>query len=46
MKRKNSLYIKDILDALDKINEFTENMNFNDFAKDDKTSSAIVRKTE
>lgn len=46
MKRLKSLYVKDMLDAIDKINEFTENMTFEEFLLDDKTSSAVVRKLE
>ena len=41
MKRKSSFYIKDIIDAIAKIEEFVENMDFDDFIKDDKTSSAV-----
>ncbi len=46
MKRKASFYIKDIIDAITKIEEFVEDMDFNDFVRDDKTSSAVVRKLE
>ena len=46
MKRKSSLYIKDILEAMEKIEEFTQGMSFENFTKDDKTSSAVVRKLE
>lgn len=46
MKRKSSLYIKDIIDAITKIEEFVKDMTFDDFLKDDKTSSAVVRKPE
>ena len=46
MKRKLSLYIKDIIDAIIKIHEFTEGMNFKEFVQDDKTSSAVIRKLE
>ncbi len=42
MKRKSSLYIKDILEAMKKIEEFTQGMSFEDFIRDDKTSSAVV----
>ncbi|MDI3517046.1 MAG: hypothetical protein PWP09_1112 [Thermotogota bacterium] len=42
MKRKSSFYIKDIIDAIAKIEEFVENMDFDDFIKDDKTSSAVI----
>ncbi|HEW92275.1 MAG TPA: DUF86 domain-containing protein [Thermotogaceae bacterium] len=46
MKRKSSLYIKDLLEAMEKIEEFTQGMSFEDFIQDDKTSSAVVRKLE
>lgn len=43
MKRKSSLYLKDILAAIQKIDEFIEGMNFEQFLEDDKTSSAVIR---
>ncbi len=46
MKRRASLYIKDIIDAIEKIEEFTEGMGFDDMISDDKTASAVVRKIE
>jgi uncharacterized protein with HEPN domain len=46
MKRKASLYIKDMIDAITKIEDFIGDMTFNDFVQDDKTSSAVVRKLE
>lgn len=46
MKRKSSLYLKDILTAIQKIDEFIEGMNFEQFLEDDKTSSAVIRKLE
>ncbi len=46
MKRDYKLFIKDILDCIDKIEEFAGNMKLEDFVKDDKTSSAVVRKLE
>lgn len=46
MKRKSSFYIKDILDAIDKIEQFTSGMDYLGFANDDKTSSAVIRKIE
>ena len=41
-----SLYLKDILDALEAITQFVEGMEFDDFKQDDKTSSAVMRKLE
>jgi len=46
MKRDYMLYIKDILDSIEKIEDFIGDMDFDEFAKDDKTSSAVVRKLE
>jgi uncharacterized protein with HEPN domain len=44
--RNHKLYLRDILDAIDRIESFVENMNFEDFCADDKTSSAVIRKFE
>ena len=46
MRRKASLYIKDMIDAITKIEEFVKDMDFNYFIQDDKTASAVVRKIE
>jgi len=46
MKRDYKLYIKDILDCIEKIEEFVRGMSFDEFVKDDKTNSAVVRKLE
>lgn len=44
--RDYKLYIKDILEAIESIEKFVKGMNFDKFIKDDKTSSAVVRKFE
>lgn len=44
--RKHSLYVKDILDAINQIEKFTNGMSRPKFQGDDKTSSAVVRKLE
>jgi len=44
--RDSKLYLKDILDAMDSIELFVEGMDFEEFKKDDKTSSAVIRKFE
>ncbi len=44
--RDSKLYLKDILDAMDSIEIFVEGMDFEKFKKDDKTSSAVIRKFE
>ncbi len=46
MNRKYLLFIKDMLDAIDRILEFVEGMDFRAFAADDKTMSAVLRKIE
>jgi len=46
MKRKSSLYIKDIIDAITKIEEFIKGITYQEFVNDDKTSSAVIRKIE
>jgi len=45
-KRDLKLYIKDILNAIDSIEQFIEGMKYEDFIKDDKTTSAVIRKFE
>lgn len=44
--RDYRLYLKDILDAMEKIEKFVEDMSFEKFKEDDKTSSAVVKKFE
>ena len=44
--RDPELYLKDILDAMDAIEKFVEGMEFDEFKRDDKTSSAVIRKFE
>lgn len=46
MKRDYKLFVKDILIAIDKIEEFVGNMDIGEFIKDDKTSTAVVKKIE
>ena len=46
MMRDNSLFIKDILDAIEKIEAFIGCLDFEEFITDDKTASAVVRKLE
>jgi len=41
-----TLYLKDILEAMEAIERFVEGMEFEDFKMDDKTSSAVIRKFE
>jgi len=44
--RNHSLYLKDILNAIEAIEKFVEGMEFDGFKQDDKTSSAVIRKFE
>ena len=46
MKRDYRLFIKDIVDAIESIEEFVAGMDFEGFKNDDKTVSAVVRKLE
>jgi uncharacterized protein with HEPN domain len=46
MKRDYKLFVKDILDAIDKIEEFIGRMEYGEFIQDDKTSTAVVKKIE
>lgn len=46
MRREYLFFLKDILDAMEKIEEFIDDMNFEEFIKDDKTVSAVIRKLE
>ncbi|MBI5748997.1 MAG: DUF86 domain-containing protein [Nitrospinae bacterium] len=46
MKRDYTLYLKDILNAIDSIEKFVANMRFEELLKDDKTTSAVIRKFE
>lgn len=44
--RDSTLYLKDILDAMEAIESFVEGMDLDEFQRDDKTSSAVIRKFE
>ena len=44
--RDHTLYLKDILAAIESIEGFVAGMSFEAFRKDDKTLSAVVRKLE
>lgn len=44
--RDHSLYISDILEAFEAIEHFVEGQSFDEFKRDDKTSSAVIRKFE
>ena len=40
------LYIKDILQSIHQIESFVEGLQYEEFRKDDKTASAVIRKLE
>lgn len=44
--RDCSLYLKDILAAIEAIEAFVEDMDFKSFKDDDKTNSAVIHKFE
>ena len=46
MKRHYRLFIEDILDSINKINEFIRDMSFEEFLEDEKTLSAVILKIE
>ncbi len=46
MSRESLLFLKDILESINSIEKFVEGLSFQEFSKDDKTSSAVVRKLE
>ena len=46
MYRNYELYLKDILSAIESIEKFVKDMDFKKFERDDKTSSAVIRKFE
>lgn len=46
MKREYGDYIEDIIDSIDKLDNFTENMSYHDFLRDEKTIFAVVRALE
>jgi uncharacterized protein with HEPN domain len=46
MKRDVIVYLKDILEAIESIEKFVEDIDFEKFKLDDKTSSAVIRKFE
>lgn len=44
--RNQNIYLHDIIEAMKKIEEIVEGLTFEEFQKDDKTSSAVIRKFE
>ena len=46
MKREYKDYVTDIIEAIEKIEEFTKDIKLQDFEKDDKTIFAVIRALE
>ena len=46
MKRDYKLFIRDIINSMEAIENFVEGMEFEDLIEDDKTLSAVIRKFE
>jgi uncharacterized protein with HEPN domain len=46
MKRDYKLYLSDIINCINKIDEFVGKMSYNELVTDDKTCSAIIRKLD
>ena len=46
MKREFKFFIADMIDAIDKINEFIGDMDFREFLEDEKTKRAVVHTLE
>ena len=46
MKRDSRLYLDDIFDAIEKIENYVEGLSFEEFSADSKTIDAIVRNLE
>ena len=44
--RHYRLYLKDIVEAIEAIEKFIHEMEFDEFRQDDKTASAVIRKFE
>jgi uncharacterized protein with HEPN domain len=43
VKRDFKIYVQDILEAIRRINEYMENLTFEEFSKDNRTIDAIIR---
>lgn len=46
MKREFLDYLDDIVDAMDKVEDFTKDMKYEEFIEDDKTTFAVIRALE
>lgn len=43
MKRDSFIYVKDILENMERAEKFVESMSYEDFVKDERTSFAVIR---
>jgi len=46
MQREYKAYLKDILEAIRKIEKYTEKLSFDDFVEDDLIQDGVVRNLE
>jgi len=46
VRKNHQIYLKDILEAMESIENFVKNLSFEEFRADDKTASAVIRKFE
>ncbi|MCS6964606.1 MAG: DUF86 domain-containing protein, partial [Thermoflexus sp.] len=46
MKRRHSLFLKDILDAIERIERFAGEVSFEEFVQNELLNSAVVRQLE
>lgn len=46
MKKEYGDYLEDIIDAMSKTEKFTENLKYDEFIKDDKSTFAVIRALE
>ncbi len=44
MKRDYKLFVEDIVESIEKIEDFTKDMTMEEFLRDDKTTSAVITK--
>ena len=42
MKRDYKIYLKDVIDAMESIEEFVRGLDLEEFREDDKTVSAVI----
>ncbi len=45
-ERNILLFLNDVIEAIEKINTYTNNMTYEDFLKDEKTKDAVLRNLE